>query len=126
MRTISLFKSKIERSHELGAECKTIAKALKIAPSTVQYTLNANSRHTEAVTQPRSERPKSYKERDQRRIIHFVRVNPKSNYADIKRNLQIYLFYETLGRILDTIGIKNWRAKGRLVLDSADTKIRCA
>jgi hypothetical protein len=54
----------------------------------------------------------------------LVQIHPKSTYADIRQNLHIYLFYDTFSRILDSVGIKNWRAKGRPTLDPEDAKRR--
>ena len=117
-------RGKIERSSELGQSIRTIAKDTKLASSTVQNTLHRNQRRNNAVTLRRSGRPRKYTERDVRRITHFVRVNPKVTYADIRQNTQIQLSHDTLGRILDTVGIKNWRTKGRPTLDSGDVKVR--
>jgi hypothetical protein len=56
--------------------------------------------------------------------MKFVRINLKSTYQDIRENLHIFLSHDTFGRILDSVRIKNWRAKGRPALKSEDVKIR--
>jgi Transposase len=95
-----------------------------LAPTTVQYTLDKSTQRNEGNTLIRKGRPKKYTERDKRHIIHFIRVYPKSTYADIRQNLHISLSHDTFGRILNTVGIKNWRAKGRPTLESEDIKRR--
>jgi len=117
-------RGKIERSRELGQSIRAIAKDTKFAASTVQTTLEINPQRNEAVTLQRSGRPKKYSTREQRRIVKFVRINPKSTYEDIRQNLHIYLSHDTFGRILDSVRIKNWRAKGRPTLEPRDVKIR--
>jgi Transposase len=117
-------RGQIERSRDLGQRNKVIADTLNLAPTTVQYTLDKSTQRNEGNTQTRKGRPKKYTERDKRRIIHFVRVHPKSTYVDIRQNLYIYLSHDTFGRILNTVGIKNWRAKGRPALESEDIKRR--
>jgi hypothetical protein len=97
----------IDRSRSLGQSCDTIAKTLKLAPSTVSYTLDKSTQRDEGHSLLRLGRPKLYTERDSRRIIHFVRVHPKSTYEAIRQNLHIYLFHDTFGRILAEVGIKN-------------------
>jgi Transposase len=67
---------------------------------------------------------KRYTERDTRRIIHFIRINPKSTFADIQRNLHIYLSHDSFSRILADMGVKNWRAKGRPFLTPEHAKLR--
>jgi IS30 family transposase len=76
-------RGKIKRSHELGQSIRAIAKDIKFAPSTVQNTLKRNPQRNEAITLPRTGRPRKYTERDKRRIIYFIQINLKSTYRDI-------------------------------------------
>jgi Transposase len=117
-------RGQIKRSHQLGQGYKKIGKELKIAHSTVRYTLNINPYRIDGETLPRAGRPKLYTEKDARRIVRFIRIHPKSTYQDIKQNLHTYLSHDTLGRILADKGIKNWRAKKRPFLTSEHAKIR--
>jgi transposase len=117
-------RGQIDRSRSLGQSCEEIAKTLKLTPSTIYYTIDKSTQRNEGKNLLRSGRPKKYTERDTRRIVHFVRVNPKSTYEDIRRNLHIYLSHDTFGRILADVGIKNWRAKRRPFLTSEHAKIR--
>lgn len=119
-------RGKIERSRDLGQKCDIIAKTLKLAPSTVSYTLAKSTQRSEGHTLLRSGRPRLYTERDSRRIVRFVRVHPKSTYEDIRQNLHIYLSHDTFGRILAGVGIKNWRAKRRPFLTPEHAIIRQA
>jgi predicted HTH transcriptional regulator len=100
-------RGKVERSHELGQNRKLIAELLKLAPTTVQYTLDKSTQRNKGHSLIRKGRLKKYSEREQRRIVKFVRINPKSTYEDIRQNLHIYLSHDTFGRILDSVGIKN-------------------
>ncbi len=111
-------RAKIDRSRELGQRPKLIAETLNLPPSTVYYTLDKIDARNQGHSLPRSGRPPKWTEHDKRRIVRFVRINPKSTYEEIRQNLHIYLSSDTFGRILDTIGIKNWRAKKRPFLES--------
>jgi IS30 family transposase len=57
-------RGKIERSHELGQSIRAIIKDIKFAPSTIQNTLKRNPQRIEAITLPRTGRPRKYTERD--------------------------------------------------------------
>jgi transposase len=117
-------RAKITTLHEEGAEIRHIADRLQISENTIKYTIKSDSQRSKGNTVQRKGRPKNYTERDQRSIIRFVRIHPKSTYRDIQQNLHVYLSHDTLGRILDSVGIKNWRAKGRPALDPEDAKKR--
>jgi DDE superfamily endonuclease/Transposase len=108
----------------LGQKRSLIADTLNLAPSTVQYTIDKSTLRNKGNTLTRKGRPKKYTNRDRRQIVNFVRINPKSTYEDIRQNLHIYLSRDTLGRILDSVGIKNWRAKGRPTLEPEDAKLQ--
>jgi hypothetical protein len=100
-------RGKIERSRDFSQKSKIIADILNLAPTTVQYTLDKSTQRNEGNTLIRKGRPKKYTERDKRYIIYFIRVYPKLTYTDIRQNLHISLSYNTFGRILNTVEIKN-------------------
>jgi hypothetical protein len=57
-------RGQIDRSRSLGQNQDTTAKTLKLAPSTVSYTINKSDQCNKGNTLLRSERPKKYIERD--------------------------------------------------------------
>lgn len=117
-------RSQISTLRGEGISIRDISERINISENTVKWTLKSDPRRDEGKSLKRIGRPIKYTERDTRRIIHFVQINPKSSYEDIRRSLHISLSHDTLGRILDSVGIKNWRAKGRPALESADAKVR--
>jgi Transposase len=117
-------RGQIERSRDLGQKGSFTADTLNLAPSTVQYTMDKSTLRNKGNNLTRKGRPKKYTERDRRQIVNFVQINPKSTYEDIRQNLRIYLSYDTLGRIHDSVGIKNWRAKGRPKLKPEHAKVQ--
>ena len=68
------------------------------------------------VSHKRSGRPSKWDERFERRLLRFIRINPKSIYAQVKRALDYTLSHDTIARILKPHGIKNWMCKKRLYL----------
>jgi hypothetical protein len=100
-------RAKIDRSRELGQRPQLIAERLNLPPSTVYYTLDKIDARNQGHSLLRLGRPLKWTEHDKRRIIQFVRINPKSTYEEIRQNLYIYLSSDTFRRILDTVDIKN-------------------
>jgi transposase len=119
-------RAKITTLREEGISIREIAERTKISENTVKWTLKSEPRRNAGITLKRIGRPRSYTERDQRSIIRFVRNNPKAIYTDIRQNLHINLSHDTFCRILNSVGIKNWRAKGRPALEAEDAKVRYA
>jgi transposase len=117
-------RAKVTTLREEGISIREIAERTKISENTVKWTLKSEPRRNAGITPKRTGRPRSYTERDQRSILRFVQNNPKSTYVDIRQNLHIDLSHDTFQRILNSVGIKNWRAKGRPALEPQDAKVR--
>ena len=116
----------IQYAAECGDSMRKTANALNLDHSTIRYTLDKNSHRIDGETLPRTGRPRKYSHTDSRNIVRFVPINPKSTYEDIHRNLHIYLSHDTFSRILDSAGIKNWRAKQRPTLRPEHVQTRYA
>jgi transposase len=119
-------RSKIATLREEGAEIGHISDLVRISQNTIKKTIKSDPHRDNSVTLKRTGRPRKYTERDKRRIIHFIRINPKSMYQDICQNTDLKLSSDTLSRILNSVGIKNWRAKGRPSLEPQDARSRYA
>jgi transposase len=115
-------RSKIVTLREEGFAIRDISTHTKISKSTIKKTVKIDLYRNGGNSLRRTGRPKKYTERDKCQIIRFVQIHPKSTYTDIRQNLHIYLSYNIFSRILDSVGIKNWRAKGRPTLDPEDAK----
>jgi transposase len=114
----------IDFAAKTGLSQRQIADTLNLTRTTVQYTLNNDSHRFDGKSTQRPGRPKKYSSVNTRNIIRFVRIHLKSTYEDIRQNLHIYLSHDTFSRILDSAGIKNWRAKARPILKPEYIRIR--
>jgi len=91
---------------------------------TVITTTRRSTLRAEGKSLPRQGRPPSHDDRVDRRIIRYVRINPKTTYAQMRRALDILLSDDTLVRILDKVGLKHWRAASRPALTQELANIR--
>jgi transposase len=119
-------RGKIVGAAQSGKTHTQIAITQKWARSTVQSTLSLDLYRNEGESQPRSGRPKTYTEREERSILRQVRLHPKCTYADVRRACLIKLCDSTLKRILKKHGITNWRAKQRPALTEEHAAKRLA
>ena len=101
---------------KLSAKISQIVKGLKVPESTVKTTLYSDLVCNDDVSRPWSGVPKRYTDRDERVILQFVRNNPKTKYAEIKRQCQLDISHSTIKRILWANDIMTWRAKQRPAL----------
>jgi hypothetical protein len=112
--------------NELGIKPADICTRLNIARSTLQYTLSQDPLRDNGVSLPRSGRPKSYTDADERIILRHVRNNPKDAYKQVLDGCGLTFSKSTLKKILKKHGIANWRAKRRPFLTPAHAAKRLA
>jgi hypothetical protein len=89
-------RGKIKAASEFGVQNCDISRAYKIPESTIESTLTLDPLRCDGKSLPRSGRPKTYDERDERHIIRHVRLYPKCTYADVRRACAITLCDNTL------------------------------
>jgi len=87
-------------ARKLSAKIPQIAEGLKVPESTVKTTLYSDLVCNDGVSRPRSGAPKRYTDQDERVILQFVRNNPKTKYAEIKRQCQLDISHSMIKRIL--------------------------
>jgi transposase len=119
-------RGKIIGAKDFGGTATQIAKRYNHPESTIRSTLKLESERVRNVSQPRSGRPKTYSDRDERHILRHVRLHPKCTYADVRRACLVKLYDSTLKSILKKHGIANWRAKKRPHLIEEHAAIRLA
>ena len=64
-----------------GAKPAAIAKALKLDKLTVNYTILQDELRDDGHSLSRKPRKKSYTDAEERRLLRYVRLNPKDTYA---------------------------------------------
>lgn len=66
---------------------------------------------TNGESQPRIGAPRSYSDRDEHKILRFIRRNPKCKYEEIREGCEVPWSNTTQKRIFRRHGITNWRAR---------------
>jgi hypothetical protein len=108
----------------LGHSPAKITKALKCPDLTVRTTIKLDPLRDEGHTRQRSGRPREYDERDVRKLIRYVRANPKDTWAEVKKACGLVQHPSTIRRMLEPSGITNWKCRRRLHLTEAAVKKR--
>jgi len=90
-----------------GAKSAVIAKALKLDRSTVNYTLQQDELRDDGHSLPRKPRNKSYTDAEERRLLRYVRLNPKDTYAQVIKACSLRYKPTTVKKILKRHGICN-------------------
>jgi hypothetical protein len=119
-------RGKIIGGYDFGGKPSQIGKAYNFNESTIRSTLKLEPVRDRNKSQPRSGRPKTYSDRDERHILRQVRLHPKCTYADVRRACLVKLCDNTIRSILKQYGITNWRAKKRPHLTEEHAAIRLA
>jgi len=109
-----------------GAKSTEIAEDLKIAESTVRYTLQQDELRDDGHSLPRTPRNKSYTDAEERLCVRHVRLNPKDTYQQVINACGLSYKRTTVKKILKKHGIANWRAKKRPELTEAHVLKRLA
>ncbi|RFU28321.1 hypothetical protein B7463_g7998, partial [Scytalidium lignicola] len=106
-------RGKIIGKAEEGKKIAHIAKELNVPDSTVRDTIKKEQLRTDGKSNPKPGRPDKYSERFKRRLIAFVRKEPKSSMAKIRKHMEVKISNKAITRILDSVGIWHWRCKRR-------------
>lgn len=105
-----------------------IARAERLPKSTVSTALKRASERQSCDIAPRQGRPRTWNDRDERRILYFARRNPKITYKALQKETSFEFHPHTFRTILKKHGILNWRAKKRpyLTEDHARQRLQFA
>jgi transposase len=109
-------RGKVIGARLIGGTLGQIANALNLPKSTVQTTLFLDQLRNHGQSLPRNGAPRAYTDRDERKILRYVRNNPKTKYAKVKEECGVIISTRTIKRILRDNGILSWRAKRRPAL----------
>ena len=109
-----------------GAQPKVIREALDISRGALRSTLSLYDSRLAGASLPRTGRPRSYTDADERLILRHVRLNPKDTYVQVLAATQIDIKRDTLKKILKRYRITNWRCKRRPFLTEANAAKRLA
>jgi len=94
-----------------GATPTQTARYYNLPVSTVRSIVNLDVLRNEGVLQLRSGAFKSYTEAEERRILRYVRFNPKDIYAEVIIACLLDFGKNIIKKILKVYGIHNWKAK---------------
>jgi hypothetical protein len=106
-------KGKIIGARLWGAKPADIARMFAIPDQTVRDTIKKATCRPHGTPLPKPGRPVEYTDRDERLILRYVRLHPKSKYAVIKYECGLTVSHNTIKRILRKNGVTAWRAKKR-------------
>ena len=124
---LSLYKrGRIAKKAATSQNAATIATDLKLAISTIKYTIQQDKLRNDSHTLPKKPRRKTYTPYQERLLVCHVRLHLKDTYAKviIACNLNYKTF--TIKTILKKYGIANQRAKKSLKLIEAYAIARLA
>jgi transposase len=96
-----------------GRSIRQIAGAVRLPPTTVQYTLEKNTQRHDGNSIPRSGRPPVLSPSDSRRILTLIKRDPFVTYHDIRRRSDITASNSTILRMLKQSGYSHWRTQKR-------------
>jgi len=96
-----------------GVKYTDIQTTLNITKGALCSTLALDDSRDDGASLPRSGRPLSYSEAEERLVIRHIRKNPKDDYRTVLEACGVGFRKSTLKRILKEHGITNWRAKRR-------------
>jgi transposase len=99
-----------------GVKPGAISTELSLSRRTVRTTISSEPLRKNSASQPRSGRPRTYSEHDERLFLRVVRQFPKYTYAQLRAFTGLKLCNSTLQHILRRHYITTWRAKQRPAL----------
>ena len=109
-----------------GESAGEIAIAEALPKSTVQKVLRQGTTTGSLALATRVGRPKIHNDRDDRKILRIIRINPKITYAGLRREAGLEFSRSTYYRILRANGITNWLSKKRPLLTKGHAMLRLA
>jgi hypothetical protein len=117
-------RGKIKGARLAGATFKVASEIGECGLLTMKITIRRAPERHDRISKPRSERPKEWDARFERRVVRIVRIHPRITYAQMRDQLCIYLSHNTLARILNEYHISKWLSKQRPYLTTAAVKSR--
>jgi hypothetical protein len=93
-----------------------ISRDLEIPDQTIRDTITLEPERINGKSKPKYGRHRISTSLDVRNVLRLVRSTPKITYKKIRKELNITFSNDTLKRILERKGIKNWRCKRRPLL----------
>jgi len=93
-----------------GASLREISSDLKVPRSTVSDTILNSTERDEGKSAYRTGRPKTFSDRDKRKIVRLARLHPKWTNKTLKAEAGVKCHTRTITRLLDTFNISKWRA----------------
>jgi IS30 family transposase len=109
----SIDRASIMAASKYGVSISNTARSLNFNPNTVKTTLRRDSIRQNNEALPRNGRPPKASKRDIQKIVHYVRINPKHIYSQIRKNLVPFLCARTINRILKPFHISKWQCRKR-------------
>lgn len=98
---------------EGGDKVGVVAKAYNLPHSTVVYTQRQDQLRDDGTSLLRKARKKSYSDGDERLLLRYIRLFPKSTYTETKKACGLNCSITTIKRVLKIHGISNWKARKR-------------
>ena len=109
-----------------GASKQVIADILDCSRGALRTSLSLDLLRNEGASLPRTGRPKSYTEADERNLLRHVRLHPKDIYKQVILACGLSCSRNTVKKILKEYGILNWVARRRPFLTEKNAADRLA
>ena len=106
-------RGKIIGAHIAGARPAVISRLFSTPDSTVRTTILKEDLRPHGLSMPKPGRPIEYSVQDERSVLRFIRLHPKTKYSAIKEQCGLEISHSTIKRILRKHGITTWQAKKR-------------
>ena len=119
-------RAEICTARQFGANVAEIAAEFKTPESTVKGILRRSKSQHDYASQHRSGRPKSYSDRDVRKLLRIVRREPKTTYQNLIKQSGVEISKRTCARLLEEHNIKKWVAQARPKLTEEHARERLA
>ncbi|TKA70157.1 hypothetical protein B0A49_13150, partial [Cryomyces minteri] len=107
-----------------GRKPRELARSIGVPQSTISDTIQKSTIRTNQTSQHRVGRPRSYSDREERRIVIAARKYPTIRYANIKQEANVEISNETIRGILKKHYIFHWISKKRPFLTKQTAKVR--
>jgi hypothetical protein len=113
---------------EQGARPSAIARQYAIPASTVRTTIRLDLVRPNGISQPRSGKPLCYTPAEERKVLRHTKSHPKDTYAELIEGCSFTCSKNTVKKIFNEHGIKNWMAKCRpyLTLENVAKRLEWA
>lgn len=96
-----------------GHSVREICEKYSVSRSAVYYTKKRQLVRQNNASLPRSGRPKKLSDREERRLLRYIRLNPKATFKKISTDIQCPVGRTTIKSILKEYNIAHWVAKKR-------------